>query len=59
MQAAYGPENWGEMVGVFLPLHPMEHQYLITDDLPEVFTPRSGTTPRHGPCWRELSAPRR
>lgn len=28
----------GEMVGVFLPLHPMEHQYLITDDLPEVFT---------------------
>ena len=28
----------GEMAGVFLPLHPMEHQYLITDDLPQVFT---------------------
>ena len=26
------------MAGVFLPLHPMEHQYLITDDLPQVFT---------------------
>jgi len=27
----------GEMVGLNLPLHPMEHQYLITDDIPEVF----------------------
>ncbi len=27
----------GEMAGVFLPLHPMEHQYLITNDLPEVY----------------------
>ena len=27
----------GEMVGVFLPLHPMEHQYLVTDDIPEVY----------------------
>ena len=27
----------GEMVGIFLPLHPMEHQYLITDDIPEVY----------------------
>lgn len=27
----------GEMVGIFLPLHPMEHQYLITDDMPEVY----------------------
>ncbi len=26
-----------EMAGVFLPLHPMEHQYLVTDDLPEVY----------------------
>ena len=25
------------MVGVFLPLHPMEHQYLVTDDIPEVY----------------------
>lgn len=27
----------GEMVGVFLPLHPMEHQYLVTDDIPAVY----------------------
>lgn len=27
----------GEMVGVFLPLHPMEHQYLVTGDIPEVY----------------------
>ncbi len=27
----------GEMAGVYLPLHPMEHQYLATDDIPEVF----------------------
>ncbi len=26
----------GRMAGVELPLHPMEHQYLITDDIPEV-----------------------
>ena len=26
----------GEMAGVCLPCHPMEHQYLVTDDLPEV-----------------------
>jgi dimethylglycine dehydrogenase len=27
----------GRMAGVELPLHPMEHQYLITDDIPEVY----------------------
>ncbi len=27
----------GEMAGVQLPCHPMEHQYLVTDDLPEVW----------------------
>jgi len=27
----------GEMAGVYLPLHPMEHQYFATDDLPEVY----------------------
>ena len=27
----------GQMAGVFLPLHPMEHQYLVTDDIPEVY----------------------
>jgi dimethylglycine dehydrogenase len=27
----------GAMAGVFLPLQPMEHQYLVTDDLPEVY----------------------
>lgn len=27
----------GQMVGVELPLHPMEHQYLVTDDIPKVY----------------------
>ena len=27
----------GEMAGVSLPCHPMEHQYLVTGDLPEVY----------------------
>ena len=26
----------GRMAGVMLPLHPMEHQYFVTDDIPEV-----------------------
>jgi dimethylglycine dehydrogenase len=26
----------GRMAGLELPLHPMEHQYLVTDDIPEV-----------------------
>jgi len=25
------------MAGLYLPLHPMEHQYIVTDDLPEVY----------------------
>ncbi len=27
----------GEMAGIMLPLHPMEHQYLVTGDIPEVY----------------------
>lgn len=27
----------GAMAGVFLPLHPMEHQYFVTDEIPEVY----------------------
>jgi len=27
----------GAMAGLTLPLHPMEHQYLVTDDIPEVY----------------------
>ena len=27
----------GAMAGVYLPCHPMEHQYLVTGDLPEVY----------------------
>jgi dimethylglycine dehydrogenase len=27
----------GRMAGVYLPLHPMEHQYFVTDDIPEVY----------------------
>ncbi|MDP6565350.1 MAG: FAD-dependent oxidoreductase [Alphaproteobacteria bacterium] len=27
----------GAMAGVYLPLHPMEHQYLVTDDIAEVY----------------------
>ncbi|WP_281968146.1 GcvT family protein [Roseovarius nanhaiticus] len=26
----------GAMAGVYLPLHPMEHQYIVTDDVPEI-----------------------
>lgn len=26
----------GAMAGVYLPLHPMEHQYLVTDSIPEI-----------------------
>ncbi len=25
------------MAGIYLPLHPMEHQYLVTDDIPEIY----------------------
>ncbi len=27
----------GRMAGVYLPLHPMEHQYLATDDIPQIY----------------------
>ncbi len=27
----------GEMAGLYRPLHPMEHQYIVTDDIPEVY----------------------
>ena len=27
----------GAMAGVYLPLHPMEHQYLVTDDIPTIY----------------------
>jgi len=27
----------GELAGIYLPCHPMEHQYLVTDDIPEVY----------------------
>jgi dimethylglycine dehydrogenase len=27
----------GAMAGVYHPLHPMEHQYLVTEDIPEVY----------------------
>ena len=27
----------GAMAGVYHPLHPMEHQYLVTDDIPDVY----------------------
>jgi dimethylglycine dehydrogenase len=26
----------GAMAGIYLPLHPMEHQYIVTDDVPEI-----------------------
>ncbi|MDX8353622.1 FAD-dependent oxidoreductase [Cognatiyoonia sp. IB215182] len=25
------------MAGIYVPLHPMEHQYLVTDDIPEIY----------------------
>ncbi|MFT7596638.1 MAG: dimethylglycine dehydrogenase, partial [Paracoccaceae bacterium] len=27
----------GAMAGVYLPLHPMEHQYIVTDDIPDIY----------------------
>ena len=27
----------GEMAGVYLPLHPMEHQYIVTEDIAEIY----------------------
>ncbi|MBW4962855.1 FAD-dependent oxidoreductase [Sulfitobacter sp. CW3] len=27
----------GTMAGVYLPLHPMEHQYIVTDDIPQIY----------------------
>lgn len=27
----------GAMAGIYFPLHPMEHQYLVTEDVPEIF----------------------
>ncbi len=33
----------GAMAGVYLPLHPMEHQYFVTDDIPEVYNRGAGT----------------
>ena len=27
----------GKMAGVYFPLHPMEHQYLVTEDIPEIY----------------------
>ncbi len=35
----------GMMAGVYLPLHPMEHQYLVTEDVPEIAD--SGTEHPH------------
>ncbi|WP_417205242.1 GcvT family protein [Antarctobacter sp.] len=28
----------GALAGVYLPLHPMEHQYLVTEETPEIYT---------------------
>lgn len=28
----------GAMAGVYFPLHPMEHQYIVTDDIPEIYS---------------------
>ncbi|MGX9354275.1 GcvT family protein [Roseobacteraceae bacterium S113] len=27
----------GAMAGIYLPLHPMEHQYIVTDEVPEIY----------------------
>jgi len=27
----------GAMAGIYVPLHPMEHQYIVTDDIPEIY----------------------
>ena len=37
MRAGFWAREVGAMAGVYLPLHPMEHQYIVTDES----TPRS------------------
>ncbi len=37
MPAASGRARSGPWPGVYFPLHPMEHQYLVTDDVPEIY----------------------
>ncbi len=27
----------GALAGIYFPLHPMEHQYIVTDDIPEIY----------------------
>ena len=27
----------GAMAGIYFPLHPMEHQYIVTDDIPDIY----------------------
>ena len=27
----------GAMAGIYFPLHPMEHQYIVTDDIPQIY----------------------
>jgi dimethylglycine dehydrogenase len=36
MQAVSGRARWARWPGIYLPLHPMEHQYLVTDEVPEI-----------------------
>ena len=49
----------GAMAGVYLPLHPMEHQYLVTDDIAEVYERDSELPHVHGPGGRDPTCARR
>jgi dimethylglycine dehydrogenase len=47
----------GAMAGVYHPLLPMAHQYLVTDDIPEIHTSAGRSIPAcHRPGRRKLSA---
>ena len=35
--AGLGAREVGAMMGIYLPLHPMEHQYLVTDEIAEIY----------------------
>ncbi len=46
----------GAMAGVYLPLHPMEHQYIVTDETPEIYERETRASACDGPRRRVVFA---
>ena len=59
MPRASGRAKSAYMVGVELPVVPMEHHYLLTEDLPELKQLEPGDSRGSRPRWRDLPAPGR